>query len=144
MTSVRPSRYGAYLAVATKNIVSIDSVEIFTMAVVRPGHENSRPPPPVHPDWTVPKPRPLAPRNSGASATACHGKPNTTQATPISLGSTAVPGLAVPPVAGLPADTAGIQTGYPDALAPQGLSPVLDVEVPLPTGRASPITLEMR
>jgi len=36
------------------------------------------------------------------------------------MGSTAILGLAVPPVAGLLADTAGLQTGYPGGLAPQG------------------------
>jgi hypothetical protein len=35
-------------------------------------------------------------------------------------------------VAGLPADTAGLQTGYPGARAPQVRSTVMDLEVPLP------------
>ncbi len=35
-----------------------------------------------------------------------------------------------------PANTAGVQTRYPCALAPQGLSTLLDVEVPLPQERA--------
>ena len=35
-------------------------------------------------------------------------------------------------MARLPTNTAGFQTGYPGTLAPQGLSAVLDVEVPLP------------
>ena len=37
----------------------------------------------------------------------------------------------------MPANTAGVQTRYPYALAPQGLSTLLDVEVPLPQERAS-------
>jgi len=50
-------------------------------------------------------------------------------------GSTAVLGLALPAVAWLSADTPGFQTGYPGALAPQGLSAVLDLEVSLQPGR---------
>ena len=52
---------------------------------------------------------------------------HTTQTTPVSLGPTAVLGLALPPMAGLPAGTASLQSGYPGTLAPQGLSAVLDV-----------------
>lgn len=110
---------------------------LFSKAVVRSRHENYRPPPAVHRARTVPKPRPLTPRNPGASPTTGDGEPNTTQTTPISPGATALLGLALRPMAGLPADLAGLQTGYPGALVPQGLSTVLDVEVPLPDGWAS-------
>ena len=121
---------------ATKNIVRIDFVDFFAKAVVRSRHEKHRPPRPVYAARSNTKPRPPAPRNPGASPTTGHGKPNTTQTTPVSLGPTAVLGLALPPVAGLPAGTASLQTGYPAALAPQGLSTVLDLEVPLPDGWA--------
>ena len=94
-------------AVATKNIVRIDSVDFFAELVVRSRHENYRPSPPVHPTRTVPEPRLLTPRNSGASPTAGDGEPGATQATPISLGSTAVLGLALPSVARVPANAAG-------------------------------------
>ncbi len=42
----------------------------------------------------------------------------------------------IPTVAELPADTAGLQNRYPGALASQGLSAVLDLEIPLPDGCA--------
>ena len=56
--------------------------------------------------------------------------------TAASLGSAVVLGLALPPMAGLYTDTAGLETGYPGALALQGLSTVLELEVSLPDGRA--------
>jgi hypothetical protein len=37
---------------------------------------------------------------------------------------------------GIQLKTTGLQTGYPGARAPQGLSTVLDVEVPLPDRQA--------
>ena len=110
----------------------IDSVGLFAKAAVWSRHNNDRPSLPVHPTRTIPKPHPFTPRNPGASPTAGDGELGATHATPISLGSTAVLGLALPPVAGLPEDTTGLQTGYPGALAPQGLSTVLDLEVSLP------------
>ena len=76
--------------VVTKNIVRIDSVDFFADVVVRSRHENYRPSRPVRPARTVPNPRALTPRNSGASPTAGDGEPSTTQATPFSLGSTAI------------------------------------------------------
>ena len=42
----------------------------------------------------------------------------------------------IPTVAELPADTAGLKTRYPGALASQGLSALLDLEIPLPDGWA--------
>jgi len=85
----RPASLPSYhpeFTVANKNIVNIDSVDFFAEVVVRSRHESDRPSPTVHPTRTVPKPRPLTPRNSGASPTAGDGEPSTTQATPISLG----------------------------------------------------------
>ena len=125
------------LVVATKNIVPFDFVGFFAPAIVRFRHENYRPPRPVHAARSIPKPPPPASRNPGASPTTGHAKPDTTQTTPFSLGSSTVLGLALPSMAWMSADTAGLQTGYLGALAPQGFSTVLDVEVPLPPGRAS-------
>ncbi len=59
--------------VATKNIIPTDFVDFFTIAVIRSRHENYRPPPPVHPARTVPKPRPLTPRDPVTSPTTGHG-----------------------------------------------------------------------
>ena len=100
------------------------------------GHDNYHRPCPVYPAGSAPKPRPFKPRNPGTSPTTSHGKAHVTQTASIPLARTAVLGLALPPVARLSADTAGFQTGYSGALAPQGLSAVLDLEVPLPPGRA--------
>ena len=114
---------------ATKNIVNIDFVDFFSPAIVRSLHENYCPPRPVHAARSISNPCPPTSRSPGAPPTIGHGKPNTTQTTPISLGSTTVLDLALRPVAWLPAYTAGLQTRHPGALASQGLSTVLDVEV---------------
>ena len=117
-----------YSLVAAKNIVRIDFVDFFSPTIVRSRHENYYPPRPVHAPRSISNPRPPTSRSPGAPPTTGHGKPITTQTTPISLVSTAVLGLALPSVAWLPADTAGLQTRYPGALASQGLSAVLGLE----------------
>ena len=124
-------------AVATKNIVRFDFVDFFSPTIVRSLHENYCPPRPVHAARPISNPRPPTSRSPGAPPTIGHGKPNTTQTTQISLESTAVLGLALPSVAWLPANTAGLQTRHLGALASQGLSTVLDVEVSSWPGRAS-------
>ena len=48
-------------AVATKNIVHIDSVDFSAKVVVRSRHENDRPSPAVHSTRPVPESRPLTP-----------------------------------------------------------------------------------
>ena len=122
---------------ATKNIVRIDFVDFFSPTIVMSLHENYCPPCPVHAARSISNPRPPTSRSPGAPPTIGHGKPSTTQTTPISLGSTTVLDLALPPVAWLPADTAGLQTRLIGALASQGLSTVLDMEDPLPQGWTS-------
>jgi hypothetical protein len=70
LIATRLSRRAFGYVVATKNIVPTDTVDIFAIAVVRSRRENYRPPRPVQPARTVSKPRPLTPRNPGASPTA--------------------------------------------------------------------------
>ena len=64
------------IPVLTKNIVPIDYIDFFATAIVRSLYENYRPTRPFHPTRTAPKPRLLAPRNSGTAPATGHGKPN--------------------------------------------------------------------
>ena len=94
--------------VPTKNPIRFDSIRFFPEAIVASRNENDYPSPPFCPARTAPKPRPLTPRNPGASPAAGHGKPKTTQASSLSLESAAILDLPLPPVAGMSSDTAGL------------------------------------
>ena len=131
-------RAGKPIACSIINIVRLDSVVFFTELVVRPRHESYRPPVLctllrlfqnrlLHLE--------ILPLRQLARAD--NVDPSTTYATRISLGSTAILDLSLPPVARLPADTEYLQTRYLSAVAPLGLSTLLDLEIPLPPRRAA-------
>ena len=113
------------------------SLTLFQAPRKIPSHENYPLSRSLYPARPTAQPHPFAPWNPVPSPTTCHGKTQITQTDSILLAWAVFLGLALPSMARLPKDTSRFQTRYSGALAPKGLSAVLDPEMPVPPERTT-------